>query len=234
MVDMPPGTSQERTDAVLEQLDQILATVPEIEYRQKISGYSFMVYQGATYGTVIIKLKNWEERKRKDQSSDAILGKLYAMTSVIKDGRVVMFAPPMISGYSLTNGFEIKMQDKTGGSVEDFFAVVQGFLAQLNQQPEVQVAMTTFNPTFPQYLVDIDAAKAKAGRTVAPRHSDHAAGLLRRYVCQQLQPFRQDLPRDDAGLARGARKPRDPCVDQGAQRRRDGIALQLRDHAEGV
>ncbi|WP_305036880.1 efflux RND transporter permease subunit [Paramuribaculum intestinale] len=177
MVDMPPGTSQERTDAVLEQLDQILATVPEIEYRQKISGYSFMAGQGATYGTVIIKLKNWEERKRKDQSSDAILGKLYAMTSVIKDGRVVMFAPPMISGYSLTNGFEIKMQDKTGGSVEDFFAVVQGFLAQLNQQPEVQVAMTTFNPTFPQYLVDIDAAKAKQ------------AGLSPRDILTTLQGY---------------------------------------------
>ena len=177
MVDMPPGTSQERTDAVLEQLDQILATVPEIEYRQKISGYSFMAGQGATYGTVIIKLKNWEERKRKDQSSDAVLGKLYAMTSVIKDGRVVMFAPPMISGYSLTNGFEIKMQDKTGGSVEDFFAVVQGFLAQLNQQPEVQVAMTTFNPTFPQYLVDIDAAKAKQ------------AGLSPRDILTTLQGY---------------------------------------------
>lgn len=177
MVDMPPGTSQERTDAVLEQLDQILATVPEIEYRQKISGYSFMAGQGATYGTVIIKLKNWEDRKRKDQSSDAILGKLYAMTSVIKDGRVVMFAPPMISGYSLTNGFEIKMQDKTGGSVEDFFAVVQGFLAQLNQQPEVQVAMTTFNPTFPQYLVDIDAAKAKQ------------AGLSPRDILTTLQGY---------------------------------------------
>ena len=177
MVDMPPGTSQERTDAVLEQLDQILATVPEIEYRQKISGYSFMAGQGATYGTVIIKLKNWEERKRKDQSSDAILGKLYAMTSVIKDGRVVMFAPPMISGYSLTNGFEIKMQDKTGGSVEDFFAVVQGFLAQLNKQPEVQVAMTTFNPTFPQYLVDIDAAKAKQ------------AGLSPRDILTTLQGY---------------------------------------------
>ena len=177
MVDMPPGTSQERTDAVLEQLDQILATVPEIEYRQKISGYSFMAGQGATYGTVIIKLKNWEERKRKDQSSDAILGKLYAMTSVIKDGRVVMFAPPMISGYSLTNGFEIKMQDKTGGSVEDFFTVVQGFLAQLNQQPEVQVAMTTFNPTFPQYLVDIDAAKAKQ------------AGLSPRDILTTLQGY---------------------------------------------
>lgn len=169
MVDMPPGTSQERTDEVLDQIDKILATVPEIEYRQKISGYSFMAGQGATYGTFILKLKNWEDRKQADQTSDAILGKLYAMTgSAIKDGRVVLFAPPMISGYSLTNGFEIKMQDRTGGDVNDFFAVVQGFLGKLNQQPEVQVAYTTFNPTFPQYMIDIDAAKAKQAG-ISPR-----------------------------------------------------------------
>ncbi|MBO5456836.1 MAG: efflux RND transporter permease subunit [Muribaculaceae bacterium] len=161
MVDMPPGTSQERTEKVLDDLDNILAQVPEIEYRQKILGYSFMAGQGATYGTFILKLKNWEDRKRADQTSAAILGKLYAMTSVIKDGRVMIFAPPMITGYSLTNGFEIKMQDRTGGDVSAFFAVVQGFLGQLNQQPEVQAAYTTFNPTFPQYLIDIDAAKAK-------------------------------------------------------------------------
>ena len=162
MVDMPPGTSQERTEEVMDKVDAILATVPEIEYRNKIVGYSFMAGQGATYGTFILKLKNWEDRKRADQTSNAILGKLYAMTgAAIKDGRVVLFAPPMITGYSLTNGFELKMQDKTGGEVNDFFAVVQGFLAKLNQQPEVQVAMTTFNPTFPQYMIDIDAAKAK-------------------------------------------------------------------------
>ena len=162
MVDMPPGTSQERTDQVLDQVDAIIATIPEVEYRQKISGYSFMAGQGATYGTFILKLKNWEDRKRADQTSNAILGKLYGMTgAAIKDGRVVIFAPPMITGYSLTNGFEIKMQDRTGGDINDFFAVVQGFLAKLNQQPEVQVAMTTFNPTFPQYMIDIDAAKAK-------------------------------------------------------------------------
>ncbi|WP_300933495.1 efflux RND transporter permease subunit [uncultured Duncaniella sp.] len=162
MVDMPPGTSQERTDEVLDQVDAIIATIPDIEYRQKISGYSFMAGQGATYGTFIVKLKNWEDRKRADQTSEAILGKLYGMTgAAIKDGRVVIFAPPMISGYSLTNGFEIKMQDRTGGNINDFFAIVQGFLAKLNQQPEVQVAMTTFNPAFPQYMIDIDAAKAK-------------------------------------------------------------------------
>ncbi|WP_289489188.1 efflux RND transporter permease subunit [Duncaniella muris] len=161
MVDMPPGTSQERTEEVLNQLDGLLAQIPEIEYRQKIAGYSFMAGQGATYGTFILKLKNWEERKRADQTSDAILGKLYGLTSVIKDGRVMIFAPPMISGYSLTNGFEIKMQDRTGGDVNAFFGVVQGFLGQLNQQPEVQMAYTTFNPAFPQYMIDIDAAKAK-------------------------------------------------------------------------
>jgi len=162
MVDMPPGTSQERTMQVLDQVDGILASIPEIEYRMKIAGYSFLAGQGATYGTFIIKLKNWEDRKQADQTSDAILAKLYGMTgAAVKDGRVVMFAPPMITGYSLTNGFDIKMQDRTGGDINDFFAIVQGFLAQLNAQPEVQVAYTTFNPTFPQYMLDIDAAKAK-------------------------------------------------------------------------
>ncbi|MDE5734126.1 MAG: efflux RND transporter permease subunit [Duncaniella sp.] len=162
MVDMPPGTSQERTMEVLDQVDGILASIPEIEYRMKIAGYSFLAGQGATYGTFIIKLRNWEDRKQADQTSDAILGKLYGMTgAAVKDGRVVLFAPPMISGYSLTNGFDIKMQDRTGGDINDFFAIVQGFLAQLNAQPEVQVAYTTFNPTFPQYMLDIDAAKAK-------------------------------------------------------------------------
>ena len=73
----------------------------------------------------------------------------------------MIFAPPMISGYSVTNGFEIKMQDKTGGDINAFYNVVMGFLGALNSQPEIQMAYTTFNPTFPQYLVDIDAAKAK-------------------------------------------------------------------------
>ncbi len=162
MVDMPPGTSQERTEQTLNQVDAAIANIPGIEYRQKIVGYSFLAGQGATYGTFIVKLKNWDERTAKDESADAILMKIYGVTGqFVKDGRVVAFAPPMISGYSMTNGFEIKMQDKTGGDINQFFGIVQGFLAQLNQQPEIQVAYTTFNPTFPQYLVDIDAAKAK-------------------------------------------------------------------------
>lgn len=158
MVDMPPGTSQERTGEILDQVDQILGSVPEIKSRTMVNGYSFVAGQGATYGTFIVKLQDWSER---DMTSEQILGKLYMMLGSVKDGRVLMFAPPMIAGYSVTNGFEVKMQDRTGGDINEFFAIVQGFLAQLNQQPEIQVAYTTFNPTFPQYLVDIDAAKAK-------------------------------------------------------------------------
>lgn len=160
MVDMPPGTSQERTTEVLNELEQIVMSVPAVKMCQTINGYSFLAGQGATYGTLLIKLKNWDERS-KAESVDNIIGQLFAMTSKVKDGRVVFFAPPMITGYSVTNGFELKMQDKTGGDINQFFAVTQAFLAQLNAQPEIGQAYTTFNPTFPQYMIDIDAAKAK-------------------------------------------------------------------------
>lgn len=162
MVDMPPGTSQERTEEVLEKVDHIVRQIPAVKYTSKILGYSFIAGQGATYGTFIVKLKNWEERDPETESADAVLGQIYGMCGkFVKDGRIIAFAPPMISGYSVTNGFEIKMQDKTGGDINTFFGIVQGFLAKLNQQPEIQVAYSTFNPTFPQYQVDIDAAKCK-------------------------------------------------------------------------
>ncbi|MBD5234578.1 MAG: MMPL family transporter [Bacteroidales bacterium] len=161
MIDMPAGTSQERTTELVNQVDSICATIPAIKIRQAINGYSFIAGQGPTYATFILKLKDWSERG-KNESSNAIIQQLYALTAQnIRDGRVMIFAPPMITGYSTTNGLEMKLQDRTGGDINQFFGVVQGFLAQLNQQPEIQAAYTTFNPTFPQYMIDIDAAKAK-------------------------------------------------------------------------
>ncbi len=161
VIDMPPGTSQERTGQVLAQVDSICAMIPAIETRNMIDGYSFVAGQGPTYGTFIMNLRNWSERGKGESSTD-ILKQLYYLTSQrVKDGRVMFFAPPMITGFSVTNGFSIEMQDKTGGDINEFFAIVQGFLAQLNAQPEIQMAYTTFNPTFPQYMVDVDVAKAK-------------------------------------------------------------------------
>ena len=160
MLDMPPGTSQERTSAVLDEIDENILKIPGVKYTQKIMGYSFLAGQGNTYGTIIVKLDDWSERDE-SRTNEAILAKIYGMTSMIKDGRLVAFAPPMITGYSLTNGFDLKMQDKTGGSIDKFYGIVQNFLGQLMAQPEVQMAYSTFNPSFPQYMIDIDAAKAK-------------------------------------------------------------------------
>ncbi|WP_295728661.1 efflux RND transporter permease subunit [uncultured Muribaculum sp.] len=160
MLDMPPGTSQERTAKTLDRIDDVLRKIPGVKYTQKIMGYSFLAGQGNTYGTFIVKLDDWSERDE-SRSNEAILGQIYGLTSAIKDGRIVAFAPPMITGYSLTNGFDLKMQDKTGGSIDNFYGIVQNFLKELMAQPEVQMAYSTFNPAFPQYMIDIDAAKAK-------------------------------------------------------------------------
>ncbi len=166
VVDMPPATGLSKTKAIMDQVDSIAGTIDVIKDRTAITGYSFVGGQGNTYGSFIMKLKNWDERDMKTQGSNAILAELLQKTSVTKDGRIMFFQPPMITGYSATNGFELKLLDKTGGDLNNFFAVYQQFIAALNARPEVAMAYSTFNPTFPQYMVDIDVAKVKqAGLT---------------------------------------------------------------------
>lgn len=161
MVNMPPATSLDKTEATLAKVDKILAANPAVESRTEILGYSFIAGQGNTYGTFIVKLKDWSERE-KGQDATSVLGQLYgAVGQQIKDATVMMFQPPMISGYSVTSGFELQLQDKTGGDINKFFQVYQQFIGALNQRPEIQQAYSTFNPTFPQYMVNVDVAKTK-------------------------------------------------------------------------
>lgn len=160
-VTMQPGSSLESTDAVMNEIDGILAANPYILSRSKIAGYGMIGGQGTSYGSFIIRLKDWSERTEKGSDANSITGMLYAQTAAIKDARIMVFAPPMIPGYSVSSGFELNLQDKVGGDINNFFTVAQGFLGKLNQRPEIQYAQTTFNPTFPQYQLDIDAAKCK-------------------------------------------------------------------------
>lgn len=161
VVDLPPGTSQDRTEAVLMQVDSLIASNPAIASRTMISGYSFIGGQGPSYGSFICKLKDWDERSV-EQRSDFVSGMLYLKArEVIKDARVLLFAPPMIPGYSVSNGFELNLQDKTGGSLDKFYEVAQTFIEKLQERPEIAQAQTSFNPRFPQYMIDIDAAACK-------------------------------------------------------------------------
>jgi len=177
VVDMPPATSLEKTKSIMDQVDSIARTIPAIQTTTAITGYSFVGGQGNTYGSFIIKLKNWEDRDMKTENSTMIVQLLAQKCSQIKDGRVMFFQPPMITGYGTTNGFEIKLLDKTGGDLNNFFQIYQRFIAALNARPEIAMAFSTFNPSFPQYMVDIDVAKVKQ------------AGLTQNAVLSALQGY---------------------------------------------
>ena len=102
------------------------------------------------------------------RSSNMILGTIYKQISSIKGAQIIAFGAPMIPGYGLTNSVTFTMQDKTGGDLDHFFKVTQDYLKELNQRPEIQNAMTTYNPNYPQYLVDVDVAKCKQSG-ISPR-----------------------------------------------------------------
>ena len=161
VVTLPPGTSQERAQEILNRVDSLVAADPAVQSRTVISGYSFLGGQGPSYGSLIIKLKNWEERSTM-QNSTIVYATLYMRAQkIIKEAQVLFFAPPMIPGYSASSDIELNMQDKTGGDLNHFFEVVNQYTAALEARPEINSAKPSFNPNFPQYMLDIDAAACK-------------------------------------------------------------------------
>ena len=150
VVTLPPGTSQERAMEVLNRVDSLVA-----------AGFSFIGGQGPSYCSLIIKLKNWEERSTMQNSTVVYATLFMRAQKIIKEAQVLFFAPPMIPGYSASSDIELNMQDKTGGDLNHFFDVVNDYTAALEARPEINSAKTSFNPNFPQYMLDIDAAACK-------------------------------------------------------------------------
>ncbi len=161
VVTLPPGTSQERAMQVLNRVDSLVAADPAVESRTVISGFSFIGGQGPSYGSLIIKLKNWEERSTMQNSTIVYATLFMRAQKIIKEAQVLFFAPPMIPGYSASSDIELNMQDKTGGDLNHFFDVVNNYIDALEARPEINSAKTSFNPNFPQYMLDIDAAACK-------------------------------------------------------------------------
>lgn len=162
VVTMPAGTSQDRTEATLEKVQGLVMSSPLVQNCNVVSGYSFIGGQGPSYGSVIIKLKPWAERNPFLESANMVfINLLLESQKAFKDAQVLFFSPPMIPGYGATNGFVVNLQDRTGGELSEFQAVAEDFIRDLSARPEIASAQTTFNTKFPEYLIDIDAAKAK-------------------------------------------------------------------------
>ena len=160
-VEAAPGTSLYETSKIMDQVEGILKQFPEIESYSKVAGYSMIGGQGPNFGSVIIKLKNWDERKGKEHSSTVLTSKITAALQQLKSATAIVMAPGLIPGYGSGNAVELYLQDRSGGKIEDFYNNTRGFLAALNQRPEVLVAMSSFNINYPQYRLEIDAAKCK-------------------------------------------------------------------------
>ena len=157
-----PGSTLNETKQIMTQVEKRLKEIPQIDIYSSICGYNMMGGgQSSTASTVIVRLKHWDERKGKENGKDAVIQQIFARTADIKNAQVYAFAPPMIMGYGTSNGLEIYVQDRKGGDIETLFSHTQKFVAALNKRPEIQSALTTFDTRFPQYLVEVDAAKCK-------------------------------------------------------------------------
>jgi hydrophobe/amphiphile efflux-1 (HAE1) family protein len=155
-----PGSTLAQTQKTMDVIEKRLQTIPQIRTYAKITGYNLMSGSSSmSGGSFIVRLKNWDERKGSQNSKDAVIGQVFAKTADIKTAQIYVFAPPMVMGYGVSNGLEIYVQDRQGGSVENLQKYTNKFIAALNKRPEIKSAMTSFDTRFPQYMVEVDAAK---------------------------------------------------------------------------
>lgn len=160
-ISLPAASSLERTDEVVTQIQEIVEDIPEVRADLRSYGRGMISGEGSNYGMVILKLKDWSERTGDDQDVQSIIKRLFAKTAHIKDARIIFFAPPTITGFGMSNGFEVQLQDQKGGTIDELYTVSQDFIKGLSERPEIQYANTTFDPTIPQYEVVVDVAKTK-------------------------------------------------------------------------
>ena len=155
------GSSLTTTDEVMERIEKRLMEIPQLKHVQKVAGYSLLAGQGSSFGMLILKLKPWDERPDDADNVQSVIGQVYALTADIKDASVFAISPGMIPGYGMGNALELHMQDKMGGDINEFFTTTQQYLGALNQRPEIAMAYSTFDVRYPQWTVEVDAAKCK-------------------------------------------------------------------------
>lgn len=157
-----PGNTLAETKKILSSVEERIRDIPQVQLFATVGGYNLMGGgQSSSSGTFIVRLKPWSERKGKENDKDAVIGQIFARTADIKNAQVYAFAPPMIMGYGASNGLELYVQDRKGGDIATLFEHTQQFIGALNERPEIQSALTTFDTRFPQYLVEVDAARCK-------------------------------------------------------------------------
>lgn len=163
----PPGSSVAHTNEIMKLIEQRIDSIPEIEFYSETVGYGLIGGAGPSSGMLIVKLKNWNDRKSPGSDAQSVVDKINAIGMDIPDVTIFAFLPPLIDGYGVSSGFEINLQDLTGGRADSLFSVGQRLIAALTERPEISAAYSTFNVAFPQYTVDVDPVKCERAGTTA-------------------------------------------------------------------
>ncbi|MCA0431219.1 MAG: efflux RND transporter permease subunit [Bacteroidetes bacterium] len=165
-VTTPVGATLERTEDVMKEIDEVAKTIDEVESTSSLAGFSMMTDgSGASFGMSTISLKAWKNRKK---TANDIIALLQEKTKHIKDADIQFFPPPAVPGFGNASGFELRLLDKTGsGNLQQTYNITQKFIDAVSKRKEIKNIFTSFNPTFPQYLIHIDQDVAsKKGITV--------------------------------------------------------------------
>lgn len=160
-VQTAPGSNLEETKRIMDEIEAAIRDIPQIKIYSRITGKDALHNQSASAGSFTIRLKNWSERKEKGDDVNSVMEEIYRRTDGIKAASIRVSTSPMISGYGMSNGFDLYVQDKKGGSVDDLLKYTNNFINAMNKRPEISRAYTTFDTKYPQYMVEVDAALCK-------------------------------------------------------------------------
>ncbi|AQW93109.1 hydrophobe/amphiphile efflux-1 family RND transporter [Elizabethkingia anophelis] len=153
-VTTPQGATVERTEKVLDEVTEIAKKIEGVENVTTLAGYSIVTeIAGASYGMAMINLKDWKDR---NISVNEFITELSKKTKGISDAQIEIFAPPTVPGFGNTSGFELRLLDRSGGDIVNTDKVTKEFIKKLNEAPEIQNSFTSFDATFPQYMIHVD------------------------------------------------------------------------------
>ena len=162
----PEGTTLKQTREMVKKVEEKVKKIPELESFSMTCGYGMLSGAGSNYATMVVRLKNWDDRPGMNHLIDLVIGRFYYDCMDIKNLQVLPFQMPQIPGYGTSNDITLIVEDPTDGNLSEFANHTQRFLNKLTERPEIASAMSTYSERFPKYQVDVDAAQCdRAGVT---------------------------------------------------------------------
>ena len=165
-VQAPEGTTLKQTREMVKKVEEKVKKIPELESFSMTCGYGMLSGAGSNYATMVVRLKNWDDRSGINHLIDLVMYRFYLDCMDLKNLTVLPFQMPQIPGYGSSNDISLIVEDPTDGNLSEFAKHTEHFLNKLSERPEVSSTMSTYSERFPKYQVDVDAAQCtRAGLT---------------------------------------------------------------------